>query len=223
MADTTFMADSYLTKRERTRRADGGIANTHKPNSLAATLRGEELGIDGLFYSLGYAYQAKGKPKGLTPTADIHHDEDEDHDEEHHDESREGTAERRYSVGLGWEGRLNDDWELYSINEAVLVDNLDGKRGFNRLYLTLSQRFTYDEKWHWQALYAGKLNNADYSYEPEEDENEYMIEASMGYALTENIEASWGYGWQKEEGTHAPRVAFLLQYVLNWGGGEHDH
>ena len=245
MADTTFMADSYLTKRHRSRRADGGVTNTHKPNSIAITFRGEYGGNgnghgdghghggehgEGWFYALGFAHQAKGKPKGMLDIHGEDGDADADGDAEDHSEEDGGhhsigtSKERRYSIGIGWEGEISHLWELYSINEAVFVDDLYGQDGFNRTYLVSSQRFTYDHSWFFQGLYAGKLNNARASqYEKAERENEYVVEASVGYHLTDSLSIQGGYGWQKEEGIHSPRIGLLLEYIVDFGGGEGHH
>ena len=198
-ADTTFMSDALLTNRRRTRKNDGGVANTESLSSLAISLRGDLPEDDnGLLsepiYRLGYARQAAGKPAS----------------------GRKESVESRYAVGLGGNFNFASDWVLRGLGEAVWVKNFRGEKDRRRIYGTVSLRLKHGD-WHWHAFHAGKFNRAE---ERREDENDYLNELSVGYDLDEYWAIDWGYSWIKDAGINSQLINLMLSYKYDWGN---DH
>lgn len=197
-ADTTFMSDAAFTNRRRLRKEYGGVANSEDFSSLAVSLRGDlpDHGNSPLvepIYRLGYAYQAGGDSV----------------------DGEKGYAESRYSLGLGGNLNLSDDWTLRALGEAIWVKNFAGEKNRRRIYGTISLRLKHDD-WHWHAFHAGKFNHPE-GGDPNEDENDYLNELSMGYDLTDNWTIDWGYSWLKEEATNSQLINLLLTYEYGWG------
>lgn len=59
--DISFLSDSTITRRGRTREADGGVGNTGDFSSYVVSLDGANVaGVENLGYHLGYRHQAAG-------------------------------------------------------------------------------------------------------------------------------------------------------------------
>ncbi len=122
--DTSRLADSWITRRERTRQAAGGPGNTGSLESFAVAIDGEDLPVPGsLRYHVGYVHLA----------SDTTEDED------------------RLAIGAEWGLAVTDEVTVTPLVEYVYFDNAGGTDGEERDYLTGSLLLEYG---NWNAAVA---------------------------------------------------------------------
>ena len=122
--DTSGLADSKITRRERTREADQGPGNTSTLESFAFAIDGEELPVPGsLRYHVGYARL----------------------------QSENTEDESRFAIGAEWGIPVTDDITLTPLVEYVHFDNAGGVDGADRDYVTGSLGAEYGA---WNAALA---------------------------------------------------------------------
>jgi len=122
--DTSGLAESTITQRDRTREADGGPGNTGTLESFALAIDGEDLPVPGsLRYHVGYVHLASETT------------EDED----------------RFAIGAEWGLAVTDAVTVTPLVEYVYFTNAGGTDGEDRDYLTGSVLVEYGS---WNAALA---------------------------------------------------------------------
>lgn len=130
-ADTTFLSNSIITKRGRTRRSDGGASNTGDP-SFSITLDGSELpSMPGVSYHLGVRYQQKGRGDAGNETG--------------------------FVAGMQKEFDLGNEQKIAAIFEVAHLKNQDGGAD-NASYATLGATYTTGP---WNVAVSGTLRHID--------------------------------------------------------------
>ncbi len=188
-ADTTFLSNSILYERGRTRKSDGGVSNTEDFSSVAVALSGSDFYSlssnipEGLSYRLGYARQAAGEG--------------------------DDTAENRYSIGGQYRHIFNADWSGRVLAEIVHINHLNGEEPHDRTYNTAGAELSYGP-WTFGSTYTF-VNNSN-PVEPDEAQNGRIFQASLAYTFDIGISVGAGYKYQLEEGEKNHRIGAMLGY-----------
>ena len=150
--DTSALADSTITRRERTRGADGGPGNTGSLESFALALDGEGLPVPGdLRYHIGYV--------------DLASDDTED--------------ERRYTIGAEWGIPVTEDVTLTPLVEYVHFEDAGGVDGADRDYVTGSLLAEYGP-WNAALAYTNRDISAATGV-AEADDYQFQVSAGYAF------------------------------------------
>ena len=152
--DTSRLADSWITRRERTREADGGPGNTGGLESFALAIDGEDLPVSGnLRYHVGYAHLS----------SDTTEDED------------------RFAIGAEWGLAVSDDVTVTPLVEYVYFDNAGGTDGEERDYLTGSLLVEYGN-WNAALAYTNRDTSAAPGAQ-DADDYQFQVSAGYAFEI----------------------------------------
>lgn len=170
-ADTTFLSDSLFTRRGRTRRSDGGAANTGRFDNFSITADGSNIpGLQGFSWHIAYRHMSPG--------------------------TGDSKAENGFVASLAREMNLGNGVTLGLTGEAAYLANA-GASADDRLYLTSGMSFAHGP-WHGelaaslrrQNLAAGGATN-DYLLQLSGGYKfENGVDLSLGYARTRDAKTS---------------------------------
>ncbi len=163
--DTTFLSDSLFTSRGRTRRRDGGAANTGRFDNVSVSLDGSDIpGLHGFVWHLAYRHLSPG--------------------------TGNPAAEDGFVAGLAREMDLGNDVTLGLTGEVAYLANA-GASADDSLYLTSGMSLGHGP---WHAELAGTLRRMDQAAGGAANdyllqvsggyEFENGIDLSLGYAHT---------------------------------------
>ena len=185
-ADTTFLSESFITNRGRTRQAAGEPGNTESPESFALALDGEAVpGADGLVYHIGYAHLgAEGAP-----------------------------SEHRFAVAGAWTFESDNGFAWTPLVEYVRFENAGGNGAESRNYLTLSLGVEHGP-WNAGLAYTGKDVNIQGAANG--DTYDDQIGVSVGYAFENGIGLDVGYKHNRTAGIGTHTVGALLTYGIEF-------
>lgn len=187
--DTSFLGGSTLTRRDRASISDGGAGNTEDFSSYVFSLSGENVGnIENLRYSLGYRHLDQGK----------------------NDVGLEFDDEQGYVAMIGYIFPVNEDLKLDTLAEYVDIDNFGGIASSDTQYLTGSVKAIYLECWNVTLSYTSRtIDNIG----SEEDFDDHLFQASIGYDFGNGFTAETGYRGSQESNIDANAVGFLVRYT----------
>jgi len=198
--DTTFLSDSIITSRGRTKKSDGGPSNTQSLDSFSLVYDGAALPIralPGLEYELGMISQAKG--------------------------STEDAREVGYVVSANASFPLNGSdavlayefIELKPLLEFVYFDDYDGVKGQDRSYTTASLELIY-KQWDFGAAYS--YVHTDHPADPSGNDHGYEVSLQGGYTLENGfgIAVGWNYARDPDDGSEGQMIGIEFTYEYDW-------
>lgn len=128
-ADTSVLSQSIITKRGRTRKADGGASNTEDFSSYVAALESDDMvGIENLRYKIGYRHLGTDN----------------------------APDEKGWVLMLGHVHRPFDSVAFDMLVEYADIENFEGVSGEDRDYISASIVTTFDERWNLTLGYTGR-------------------------------------------------------------------
>tara|TARA_A100001011_G_scaffold96578_1_gene101614 strand:- start:2009 stop:3175 length:1167 start_codon:yes stop_codon:yes gene_type:complete len=190
-ADTTFLSDAILDSRGHTSKSDGGLANTEDFDSYAISLGGKDFYsldnniVERLSYRFGYALQKAG----------IGNEEDE----------------ARYSLSLSYRENFSDKISKTLIFEYMDIEHYSGEEAHDRSYFTSSlglELYPYS----FSTTYTFVDNDAP--EEEDEDHDGKILQISVGYAVTPDINISFGFKRADEENEVNERFGLGFKYAF---------
>ncbi len=185
-ADTSSLAESALTRRKKTRRADGGPGNTGGLDSFAISLGGGDIeGVPGLRYHLAFIHQGGGA------------------DGE--------KVERGVAVGAEYALQVSDMFAVTPILEYVTFDNAGGVDGQDRFYLTGGIALTYG---NWNLALASTRKDTATAAGDEIDERQSQV--SAGYAFKNGFGVDLGWKTVRNAGIDTRTLGMLLRYAVGF-------
>jgi len=172
-SDTSFLSQSVVTSRGRTRLADGGAGNTEDFSSYAISLDGEELaGIAGLNYHIAYRFQ------------------------EHGDANVGADDESGYAATLNYTHALTQRISVNLMQEYVIIDNFDSSAD-DYTYNTSSLITTIDDKWNVTLGYTERV--IDVSGGSQTDDHLFQVSGGYDFGNGLTLDAGWRF---VEESNH---------------------
>lgn len=185
-ADTSFLSDSTITKRGRTRESDGGASNTEDLSSYVVTLDGATVGgIENLSYSLGFRHLAQGD-------ADVGGDDEQG-----------VVANVNYVIPFS--KSLQSDVLL----EFVSLDHVDGGNDDARYYTASVVNKICDD---WNVTVGFTKRNTDISGGP--DANDHLLQVSGGYDFGNGLTLEAGWRNTEEAGVDTDILGGLARYTV---------
>lgn len=128
-ADTSALSQSIVTRRDRTRKADGGASNTEDFSSFTAALESDDTGgLENLRYKIGYRHL------GTDDAAD----------------------EKGWVLMLGHVHRPYETIAFDMMVEYADIENFEGISGEDRHYISASIVTSFDERWNLTLGYTAR-------------------------------------------------------------------
>lgn len=184
--DTSGLAESVITRRDKLRQADGGPGNTGDLSSFAVGLDGGGFkALPGFRYHLAYVHQGNGL------------DTEED--------------EKGFAVGAEYEIGITDHIGARPLIEYVSLTDADGVDGQDRDFLTLAGRLGW-HGWNLTLAYTGRDTKA--SGAPEADDEQFQV--SAGYSFEFGLDVDVGWHRVEEDGIKTRRLAVLVAYTAGF-------
>ncbi len=161
-ADTTSFSNSIITRRERTRKSDGGVGNTEDFSSFAVALDGSKLpGVPDLSYHLAYINQGNGE----TETED-----------------QTGVAfALEYPITLS-------EVTVTPLVEYVHFNDADGSPDMERRYLTTSLSAEYQ---NYNLAVAYSARTTEEAGNPDIDDSLFQVSAGYAFENGISVDAGW--------------------------------
>lgn len=170
MADTTVLDSCVFTECVRTRRADGGVANTSVPKSFSATLGAESLpALGGLGFQAGFLRRASGDDSGP-----------------------EEQDETGFALALVHAVELDGDRGVEWVLEGVRLNDFEGGAA-DVTYFTAGLAYLDGP---WNVAVAGTTRKTG-GTDGGEDVDDTLFQVSAGYAFESGF--SVDVGWKHEE------------------------
>ena len=186
--DTTFLSESFITKRGRTQSGDGGISNTNSPSSFTFTLDTESFGgVEGLNTNIGYSNQADGD-------ADTGLD-----------------REKGYVVGADYSFGIAEKTTATLIGEWAKIVNESGSDD-HFTYLTASTGITWHDKWNTAISFEKRSKDVNAGA----DLNDHMTQLAAGYSFDNGFSVDAAYKLSEESGADKKTVGILLGYAYTF-------
>lgn len=184
--DTSGLACSAFTRRQKTRRDDGGPGNTQGFDSFAVGLDGTDFGVAaGLRYHVSFVLQGKGA------------------DGEKDETSYAGALE--YAIDLG------DDLAVTPLIEYVAIDAAEGVADQFRSYLTGALSVAWRG---WNLAMAGTRKETDPIDATRTKEE--IVQVSAGYAFANGIGVDVGWKRALADGIDTDTAGVLLTHTLSF-------
>lgn len=181
-ADTTFLSDSWITKRGELDKDDGGVSNTEDLSSYSITLDSENpFGLDGLTTNLGYRSQAEGD-------ADVGTD-----------------REDGYVVGANYTFALTPEIEANVIGEWAGIRNTDGSDDETDYY-TAGLGLALGG-WNVATSYTARNTESTTA-----DTDDNMFQVSGGYGFENGLTLDVGYLYTEESNVDSNTLGALMTY-----------
>lgn len=181
-ADTSGLAESAFTRRQKTREGDNGPGNTGDFSSFSIAVDGSEFsGLPGFAYHVAYARLK--------------------------DEAINSSDESRLAFGLRHEFAIAQDITMQPLIEYTMFKDADGTRNQDRSYLTFGSGFAYG---NWNAAASATLKETDAADGTETEEEHLQV--SLGYAFTNGLALDVGYKRSRNAGVDTDVVGAKLSY-----------
>ncbi len=185
-ADTTFLSNSTITQRGRTRESDGGASNTEDFSSYVFALDGANVGgIENLSYSLGYRHLEKG------------------------DEDVGGKDENGVVANLNYVFPLTKNIESDVLAEFATIDNFGGLDVNSRYYTASVVNTIYDD---WNVTIGYTKRETDITGLG--DFNDHLLQVSGGYDFGNGLTLEAGWRNSEEFGTDIDILGALARYTV---------
>jgi len=187
-ADTSFLSDSALTARGRTRKADGGASNTEDFSSFVTSLHGANVaGVENLSYHLAYRHLGAG------------------------DADLGGRDEKGVAATVSYIIPFSDNLQSDALLEYAAINNVGGSADDVRYY-TASIVNTIKQNWNVTLGYTKRdtlLNAAP-------DNNDHLFQLSGGYDFGNGLTLETG--WKKTEvaGVDTNIIGGLARYTVGF-------
>ncbi len=197
MADTSFLAETAFTDRDRPRRWKGGPSNTGSLESLAVALDGSEFeGIPGLRYHVALVNQETNRLL----------------DDQGNVTEGDGVAdENGFVVALEHAIAVSDDLTLTPLIEWARFHDNGGTEGVERDYLTLGVGAALGN-WIAATSYTGRFTEAHDT--PDVDDSLYQV--SLGYVFDSGLSLQVGWKWTEEEDVSSSTAGILIGYARDF-------
>ncbi len=184
-ADTTILSRSFFANRGRTRKSDGGLANTEDLSSFSINLDGN-LSITGmdLRYSLGYLKNASGVS--------------------------ETSNEQGLAIALYGGFDVTDDIRFEPMLEYVKFSNAEGIAQ-DRNIITFGTTIWHNS-WNMAFSYS-RLHNHSKKVDVT-DINTDILQMSVGYDLQNGFRLDIGYKYEKNKTNNANINTQILGFIL---------
>ena len=198
--DTTFLSDSIITSRGRTKKSDGGPSNTESLESFAVAYDATALPIralPGLQYQLGVISQAKGSTESAREVGYV------------------ASANASFPLSDPESPLSYDFIELKPLLEFVYFDDFDGVDGQDRSYVTGALELIYGQ-WDFGATYSYVYtDNPD---DPSGNDEGYEASLQGGYTLENGlgIAIGWNYARDPDDGSEGQQVGIEFTYEYDW-------
>ncbi|MBT5495072.1 MAG: hypothetical protein HOK54_04965 [Alphaproteobacteria bacterium] len=180
--DTSGLAESAFTRRQKTRQAAGGPGNAGDFSSFALSLDGEGFEqLPGFGYHVAYV--------------------------QHTNDTVNSTDETRFAVGGRYEFKLSGDVGVQPLVEYARFDDADGTANQDRSYVTTALGFTYG---NWNAAIAGTFKETEAA--DGTDTNEEQFQVSAGYLFPIGVGVDLGYKRARNAGVDTDTVGALVTY-----------
>lgn len=184
--DTSGLAGSVLTRRQKTREADGGPGNTGSFSSFAVGLDGSEYRhAPGFRYHVAVARQGKGRGN------DKH--------------------ERGLVAGAEYEIEMTETITVTPLVEYADFRNADATDGQDRAFWTAGLRFGYGS---WNLALAGARRNTDAADDVKTRDKQFQV--SAGYAFASGISLDVGWMTNRVSDVDTETVGALLAYTYEF-------
>lgn len=184
--DTSGLAESAITRRKKTREADGGPGNTGDFSSFAVSLDGSEFpALPSFRYHAAY----------------VHHAND----------TVGAESESRFAVNAAHEFALPRDLTAQPFIEYVRFDDADGTAGQDRTYLTVALAFAYGD---WNLAFSGSFKETEAADGTETEEEQLQV--SAGYTFPIGIGLDVAYKRVRNAGVDTDVFGALLAYTLEF-------
>jgi hypothetical protein len=195
--DKTFMSESAINNRGRTKVSQGGPSNNHGLSSGTLVVNGDIGVLPGFRYQIGGAHQ------------DVVRVIDEETGE--NIPSSETADENRFVVATEYAIGVTDDIAITPLVEYVHFWNAEGVKDESRNYLTASTLFTY-QNWNLAVAttqkWVGPPDAGTYN------DNQWQV--SAGYLFDFGLSLDVGWKYLTEEGINTRTIGGLASYVIDF-------
>jgi len=185
LADTSFLAQTFINSRGQPRIGDGGPSNTEDFSSFAVSLDSESVpALGGLGYTLGVSHQGEGR----------------------------GDADDQLGLAVGVFGSfdITDDLVFEPVVEYVILENAGGTVA-DTDYYTVGGALLHGP-WNVSLSYTGR--NMDPNTAGAADVEDHLFQASTGYAFENGLTADFGYRFAEEGRVDTHILGLLFTYEL---------
>ena len=187
-ADTTFLSQSVISKRDRVNKDDGGVSNTEDFSSFVISLEGENLAsIENLYYKLAYRSQSEG------------------------DADSGGDDETGYAATLGYIFPFTELIELDALVEFVDIENFDAGTDDNE-YFAASLVTTFDAQWNLTIGYTSR----EIDVKGDSDIDDHLIQVSAGYDFGQGTTIEIGWRGTEESGDDTDIIGGLIRHTFEF-------
>lgn len=184
-ADTSFLSNSSITKRDDLDLNDGGVANTEDFASFTASLDGADFaGLKGLNTHLSLRSQSEG-----------HVDTDT-------------VRENGYAAGINYTRPLSERVEMFVMGEWAGLRDEGGTSGKDVDYLNLGGSLVFDSHWNLGASFTSRDTKETGLAELDDE----MYQISAGYAFDNGFGIDVGYKSSEESDVDTQTAGVLLSY-----------
>lgn len=182
--DTSGLAESALTRRRKTRRADGGPGNTGGFDSIAAGLDGGTFPwAPGLRYHVSVVHQGQGIGGG--------------------------EDERRLAAAVEYAIPMTERLTITPLVEWVDFHDADGTDGTDRHYLTGGLGLASGP---WNVALSGTLKETETAIGLKT--NEEQVQVSVGYTFENGLAIDLGWKRARNAGVDTDTFGTLVAYTL---------
>ncbi|MET0155115.1 MAG: hypothetical protein ABW189_03300 [Rickettsiales bacterium] len=188
VADTSFLSESAITSRGRTRRADGGASNSDDFSSFTLSLDGDQAaGVENFSYHLGYRHVAAG------------------------DVNVGASDENGVAVNVNYTVPLTKRIQSDILLEFAGIDSVDGSPDDARYY-TASVINKIDERWNVTLAYTKR----DVRVRGAQDSRDHLFQATGGYDFGNGLTVEGGWKQTEEAGVDNNVVGGLARYTKSF-------
>lgn len=186
-ADTTFLSESTMTRRGRTRLSTGGASNTEDFSSFVVSLDGDNAaGIENLSYHLGFRHLGEGD---ATP----------------------GDDEQGIAANINYVLPVNDALVSDILLEFVGINHIDGGTDDSRYY-TASVVNTIYEDWNVTVGFTKRITQSP----GVADVNDHLLQLTGGYDFGNGLTLEAGWRGSEESNIDNNILGGLARYTLEF-------
>jgi hypothetical protein len=180
--DTSGLAESAFTRRQKICQATGGPGNTGDFSSFGLSLDGNGFAkLPGFRYHIVYV--------------------------QHMNDTVNSADETRFAIGGRYEFKLPGDIAVQTLVEYVRFNDADGTANQDRSYVTTALGFTYG---NWNAAISDTFKGTEAA--DGTDTNEEQFKVSAGYQFPIGIGVDLGYKRGHNGGVDTDTIGALVTY-----------
>ncbi len=185
-ADTSGLAESAFTRRQRPREGDGGPGNTGDFTSIGFSLDGGDVtAMKGLTYHAAYAHRANG--------------------------TAGRPDESRAALFAAYDFTIANTVQIQPLAEYVQINDAGGNQDQDQSYITVGVGINYDA---WNAAVSGTFKKTAPTTGTSIDEEHLQV--SAGYAWSNGLGMDVGYKRTRNGGTDTDTFGTLLSYGFDF-------